>query len=1000
MKPAIVILAAGRPFGGKTPSGQRLMDRRRNVLEWQVEALSPLAGEIEIVTGYEAHHLADSSYRQVVNAQWESTGSAFSLFQAQIDPKRDLVFCYSDILFRADTVQQLVRSDDSVSFAIDSQRRGKPRASREMWRSSANGADVRFGRADSLDGAASDLVGLVRIPARFVPQLLTLRPVVEGRLSRAHVGDLLQLLLEAGVPFRPVDVLGSWSDLDDEASLARFLFGTKAETLARLAPRVKRAAIQPQVSFTVGQWKATAGELLAEVIAVFGGRQLAVRSSSLSEDGFSESNAGRFRSLLAVDCSGSAVSKAVEEVIASFDGGDEHQVLIQPMVHDIVASGVLITRTLSHGAPYYVVNFTLGGGSDDITSGRSEQAQIAHVHRDHIASAPREPIDIRAVVEAVREIEQITDLDALDVEFAITARGEICILQVRPLVLDHDRSRQDDERLAQELQVAHRDCERLSGPVSGAVGSRSIFGVMPDWNPAEIIGTSPSPLSASLYRYLIMDETWAQQRAEFGYRDMRPMPLQRSFAGHPYVDVRASINSFIPASLRDAVAARIADAAIEKLAANPHWHDKIEFEIVPTCLDLDFARWNGRLFADAGLDRSEIASIREAYGTITRGAPAICEAAWSTCLKYESDIQRPRSGQDDLLADARALLTDCRARGTPAFAHLARCGFVAASLLRTAVSRGVMTAARLDAFLLSIHTVSHAFRDDGAAVHSDAMSFEAFIEKYGHLRPGTYDVESLAYGDDVELFLRSAVQAGAMPAEHKPFAWTAAEAEQWRKLCRDELQWDIGVEDLTRFFRRAIEGREYSKFVFTRALSMALNNIIAWGGTKALSRRDLACLEITDLIDSKPVSPDALAERMEKNRRLWKIATDIELPALIREPREIFAFAATAVRPNFVTKKRISAQPIVVKTTLPADVNLKQRIVLIERADPGFDWLFGRGIGALVTAYGGANSHMAIRCAEFGIPAAIGAGMAEFSRLSRAAHVELNCETGQITVVK
>ena len=71
---------------------------------------------------------------------------------------------------------------------------------------------------------------------------------------------------------------------------------------------------------------------------------------------------------------------------------------------------------------------------------------------------------------------------------------------------------------------------------------------MPDWNPAEIIGTKPYSLSFDLYRYLITDEVWATQRAEYGYRDVRPHPLLVSFSGHPYVDVRASFNSFIPNS--------------------------------------------------------------------------------------------------------------------------------------------------------------------------------------------------------------------------------------------------------------------------------------------------------------------------------------------------------------------------------------------------------------------------------------------------------------------
>ena len=46
----------------------------------------------------------------------------------------------------------------------------------------------------------------------------------------------------------------------------------------------------------------------------------------------------------------------------------------------------------------------------------------------------------------------------------------------------------------------------------------------------------------------------------------------------------------------------------------------------------------------------------------------------------------------------------------------------------------------------------------------------------------------------------------------------------------------------------------------------------------------------------------------------------------------------------------------------------------IENADPGFDFIFSHNIKGLITAFGGPNSHMSIRCNEFGIPAAIGIG--------------------------
>ena len=53
---------------------------------------------------------------------------------------------------------------------------------------------------------------------------------------------------------------------------------------------------------------------------------------------------------------------------------------------------------------------------------------------------------------------------------------------------------------------------------------------------------------------------------------------------------------------------------------------------------------------------------------------------------------------------------------------------------------------------------------------------------------------------------------------------------------------------------------------------------------------------------------------------------------------------------------------------------INNKIVFIENADPGYDFLFSKNIKGFVTKYGGQNSHMSIRSAEMSIPACIGIG--------------------------
>ncbi|OGG12548.1 hypothetical protein A3D77_04365 [Candidatus Gottesmanbacteria bacterium RIFCSPHIGHO2_02_FULL_39_11] len=75
---------------------------------------------------------------------------------------------------------------------------------------------------------------------------------------------------------------------------------------------------------------------------------------------------------------------------------------------------------------------------------------------------------------------------------------------------------------------------------------------------------------------------------------------------------------------------------------------------------------------------------------------------------------------------------------------------------------------------------------------------------------------------------------------------------------------------------------------------------------------------------------------------------------------------------------------------------MTDRIVILEKADPGYDWIFTKNIKALITKYGGAGSHMAIRCAEFGIPAAVGCGDVIFSNITTARRIQLDCKNKKI----
>ena len=75
-------------------------------------------------------------------------------------------------------------------------------------------------------------------------------------------------------------------------------------------------------------------------------------------------------------------------------------------------------------------------------------------------------------------------------------------------------------------------------------------------------------------------------------------------------------------------------------------------------------------------------------------------------------------------------------------------------------------------------------------------------------------------------------------------------------------------------------------------------------------------------------------------------------------------------------------------------------VILLEHADPGFDWIFTHNPTGLITKYGGVASHMSIRCSELGLPAAIGCGEVLYNNISNASKILLDCKNEQIIILE
>jgi glutamine kinase len=770
-------------------------------------------------------------------------------------------------------------------------------------------------------------------------------------------------------------------------------FKTKAETLDALASLVRTARVLPQVRFSVGDWRSHAQSVIAAIAATpWGSSRVIVRSSVQSEDQANRSQAGKYDSVLGV-VGGTAIAQAIDEVIDSFgeERIDEDQVFVQPMLDRVSMAGVVFSRT-TDGSPYFTVNYDDRSGlTDRVTGGNGDDLNTFVCLKSRADACPP---SLAPVLAMVSEIESLLACDAIDVEFAVGEDGQLYLLQVRPLVTARARTATDAE-IATAVQDIACKVELLSRPRPYLHGERAIFGVMPDWNPAEMIGLRPYPLSLSLYCELITDAIWAYQRDNYGYKNLRSFPLLVSFHGLPYIDVRVDFNSFIPADVSDDLAERLVNYYIDRLLSEPHLHDKVEFEIIYSCYTLDLPERMARLsengFSAADLDELS-GALRRLTNRIVHGETALWrrDRAKIDVLAHRRPIIC--EAKIDKISRIYWLLEDCKRYGTLPFAGLARAGFIAVQMLQSLVEVGVLTAEDKAVFMASTDTIASRIGRDFAQLPKTD-----FLARYGHLRPGTYDILSPRYDEAPDLYFDwSSPRSVASPP-----ARFVLSVEQLRRIERLLKEHDLEIDALSmlEFIKAGIEGREHAKFVFTRSLSDAQSLIRQLGYDHGLSAEDCAFLHYdvfrTLYKESGPVA-EVLRASVAQGREHHALTRNLVLPPVITSPDEVFAFHLPASRPNFITQKSVTAR--VVSVDDPPE-SFAGRILLVPSADPGFDWIFTRHIGGFITQFGGVNSHMAIRAGELGIPAVIGAGEALFRQWQSAHKLCLDCFNQKVLVI-
>ena len=775
------------------------------------------------------------------------------------------------------------------------------------------------------------------------------------------------------------------------------IFTSKSNVLLFLKTKIKKAKIEKLYIFTTDEWLENKPKILNKISKSFN-QKIVIRSSAIGEDSIESSEAGKFESFLNIDSkSKKIIELKIEKVIESYKNGKnynkQNQILVQNQSKNIITSGVIFSRTPDNGSPYYVINYEDGGSTIGVTQGSINN--LIKIFRNTNKNII--PKKWKLLIKAVKELESILGSSSLDIEFGITKSNKIIIFQVRPITSIVNMDTNIDYKvghLIKKLQIKFTKLTNLKE------NNPKIFSDMADWNPAEIIGNNPNPLDYSLYDFLIMKDAWKKGRTKIGYQNQGKNNLMVKFGNKPYVDIDKSFNSLIPSNIDKYLKEKLMKKYVKKLITNHELHDKVEFEILTTCYDL----LTREKLKNYNFSKKEIKKIEEKLVEFTNKIFINFENEHNNSNKSIKKMNKKRKialkklneskiDYKKLIKTSEELLEDCKKFGTIQFSSIARIAFITSTILKSLIKSNYVDQKFVDNFMNTLVTPLSEFRDSIIKYSQHKITKNLILENYGHLRPGTYDITAKRY-DEQNYFL-----------DQIKFKKIKKPSLKFPKYLSEILEQNniYFNDDFLLIVKKSLIIREQLKFEFTRNLSDALQLIINAGNNLNISRNDLSYLEIKYIFSTyKKYNKNELIKKWKKKIEVEKkkklLNDNLILPPLIVSKKNFEIISYYQARPNYITSKSIISNIVYLKKL--SNISLNNKIVLLENADPGFDWIFSKNPSGLITKYGGVASHMAIRCGEMGLPAAIGCGELIFQELEKSLKILLDCKNNKITILE
>lgn len=238
-----LILAAGRGSRMKLITEQKpkclVQYNGKTILAWQTDALKKNGiDDISIVAGYRENLISNSSYRKIINKDWNKTNMVYSLMCAKdlLEEKGDLIVSYSDIIYESNVINNLIRTEGDIVVVVDKNwkrqwelRFDDPISDAESLRISQDGNITDIGqKVQKIEEIEAQYIGLIKLNEKGKESILnyyqTLTNITKdkGKINNFYMTDLLFGLIQSHIIVKACVIGGGWLEFDSEGDLKKY----------------------------------------------------------------------------------------------------------------------------------------------------------------------------------------------------------------------------------------------------------------------------------------------------------------------------------------------------------------------------------------------------------------------------------------------------------------------------------------------------------------------------------------------------------------------------------------------------------------------------------------------------------------------------------------------------------------------------------------------------------------------------------------------------------